>query len=104
LSPRLHADPRYARRPRLRFAMGDADERHRADRLDDRASLRDRLREARAQQAAFETDHRTFCAAETQRTAAQFVLELTLLTYDKMLSVTSSPVLESTIKNGTCRS
>ena len=30
LSPRLHADPRHARRPRLRLAMGHADEGHRA--------------------------------------------------------------------------
>src|SRR5712672_2099798 len=74
LSPRLHPDPRYARRTRLRLAMGRADEGHRPDGLDDRPPLRDRLREAWAEQAAFETDHRPFCKAEAQRSAAQFVL------------------------------
>src|SRR5260370_38287912 len=54
--------------------MGDADEGHRADGLDDRAPVRDRLREAWPQQAAFEIDHRSFRAAETQRAAAEFVL------------------------------
>src|SRR5580658_9247183 len=76
LSPHLHADPRHARRPRLRFAVGNADEGHRTDGLDDRTPLRDRLREARAQQAALEIDHRSFRAAETQRAAAQPVLSL----------------------------
>src|SRR4051794_32288902 len=74
LSPRLHADPRHARRTRLRFAVGHADEGHRPDGLDDRPPLRDRLRKARAQQAALETDHRPFRAAEAQRAAAEFVL------------------------------
>ena len=65
LPPRLHADPRHARRPRLRLAMGHADEGHRADGLDDRPPLRDRLRKARPQQAALETDHRSFCEARS---------------------------------------
>src|SRR5882672_10014900 len=55
--------------------MGDANERHRADGLDDRTPVRDRLREARAQQAAFEPDHRPFCAAEAQRATIEPVLE-----------------------------
>src|ERR1700682_5504776 len=54
--------------------MGNADEGHRTDGLDDRTPVRDRLREARAQQAAFEIDHRPFRAAETQRAAVEFVL------------------------------
>src|SRR6478609_11755196 len=74
LPPCLYPDPRHARRARLRLAMGNADEGHRADGLDDRAPVRDRLREARNQQAAFEIDHRAFRAAETQRAAAEFVL------------------------------
>src|ERR1700674_6110952 len=56
--------------------MGDADEGHRADGVDDRTPVRDRLREARAQQAAFETDHRPFRAAEAQRPAVEFVLRV----------------------------
>ena len=54
-------------RARLRFAMGNADEGDRADGLDDRPPLRDRLREARPQQAPVETDHRSFRPAEAQR-------------------------------------
>ena len=41
---------------RLRFAMGHAHEGHGPDGLDDRAAVRDRLREARPQQAALEID------------------------------------------------
>src|SRR5450631_2985651 len=78
LSPRLHHDPRHARRPRLRLAMGNADEGHRADGLDDRTPVRDRLRKTRAQQAALETDIRSFRAAEAQRAAVEFVLGLLL--------------------------
>ena len=37
LPPRLHPDPRHARRARLQFAVGNPDEGHRADGLDDRA-------------------------------------------------------------------
>src|ERR1019366_999841 len=74
LPARLYADPRHARRSRLRFAVGRADEGYRADGLDDRTPVRDRLREARAQQAAFEIDHRPFRAAETQRAAVEPVL------------------------------
>src|SRR5436305_563358 len=76
LPPRLYADPRHARRPRLRLAMGHADEGHRSDGLDDRAPLRDRLRKARAEQAALKADHRAFRAAEAQRAAAEFVLDI----------------------------
>src|SRR6185369_988024 len=74
LPSRLHPDPRHARRARLRLAMGNADEGHRPDGLDDRAAVRDRLRKARAQQAPFETDDRSFHQAEAQRTATEFVL------------------------------
>jgi hypothetical protein len=44
------------------------------DGLDDRPPVRDRLREARPQQAAFEIDDRSFRPAEAQRAAAEFVL------------------------------
>src|SRR5437879_5055179 len=54
--------------------MGNADEGYRTDGLDDRAPVRDRLREARPQQAAFQIDHRSFLPAKTQRAAAEFVL------------------------------
>src|SRR5207248_8064479 len=74
LSPRLHPDPRHARRPRLRLAMGCADEGHRTHGLDDRTPFRNRLRKARPQQAADETDDRSFRKAEAQRTAIEFVL------------------------------
>src|SRR4029079_4102499 len=74
LSPRLHSDPRHAWRPRLRLAMGNADEGHRADGLDDRTPVRYRLRKARPQQAAPETDDGPFCETETQRAAVEFVL------------------------------
>src|SRR6516225_5191613 len=74
LSPRLHPDPRHARRPRLRLAMGHADEGYGSDGLDDRSKIRDRLREARPQQAALEADDGSFREAERRRAAAQFVL------------------------------
>src|SRR6266850_1038788 len=74
LPPRLHPDPRHARRPRLRRAMGNANEGYRADGLDDRAPFRNRLREARPQQASPEIDDRPFCQAEAKRTAIEFVL------------------------------
>src|ERR1700722_6454108 len=74
LSPHLHADPRHARWPRLRFAMGNADEGHRSHGLDDRTPVRDRLRKTRAQQKAVETDDLSFREAEAQRAAAEFVL------------------------------
>src|SRR5438309_9728800 len=54
--------------------MGNADEGYRTDGLDDRAPVRERLRKARAQQAAFQIDHRSFRAAKKQRAAAEFVL------------------------------
>src|SRR6185437_17068720 len=73
----LHFDPRHAERPRLRFAMGNPDEGHRADRLDDRTPVRDRLRKARPQQAPLETDDGSFREAEAQRPAAEFVLDTT---------------------------
>ena len=60
---------------RLRLAVGRADEGHRADGLDDRPPLRDRLREARAEQAALEADDGSFRKAKTQRTAIEFVLD-----------------------------
>src|SRR5260370_582275 len=75
LSPHLYADPRHARRARLRFAVGNADEGDRTDGLDDRTPVRNRLRKARAQQTALETDHRSFRAARAQWPTAQFVLE-----------------------------
>src|SRR6516225_9388499 len=75
LSPCLHADPGHARRPRLRLAMGYADEGNRADGLDDRAQVRDRMRKAWAEQAPLETHHRSFRKAERQRPATQPVLE-----------------------------
>src|SRR6186713_2359220 len=74
LSPRLHADPRHARRPRLRCEMGRAHEGHGTNGLDHRPPLRDRLRQAWAEQAALETDDGSFCAAETERRSAQPVL------------------------------
>ncbi len=46
----------------------------RPDGLDDRPPLRDRLREARPQQAPLETDDRSFRQAEAERTAIEFVL------------------------------
>src|SRR6516164_9308156 len=80
LSPCLHADPGHARRPRLRLAMGYADEGNRADGLDDRAQVRNRMREAWAEQAPLETHHRSFRKAERQRPATQPVLEPDLRT------------------------
>src|SRR5437879_4576275 len=74
LSPHLYPDPGHAWRARLRFAVGNTDEGHRTDGLDDRPPVRDRLREARAQQAALEIDHRTFRAAQAKRAAAELVL------------------------------
>jgi len=74
LSPRLHAYSRHARRARLRLAMGHADEGHRPHGLDDRPPLRDRLREARTEQAPLETDDGPFREAERRRAAAEFVL------------------------------
>src|SRR5215475_7236107 len=74
LPPRLHAHPRHARRPRLRLAMGHAHEGHGTDGLDDRPPLRDRLREARPEQAALETDDGSFREAEGWRAATEFVL------------------------------
>ena len=47
---------------------------HRADGLDDRPAVRDRLREARAKQAPHEIDHGSFREAERQWAAAQPVL------------------------------
>ena len=61
------------------FAMGHADEGHGADGLDDRPALRDRLREARAEQAPLETDDRSFRQAEGRRAAAQFVLGVSVV-------------------------
>src|SRR5580693_4902795 len=74
LPPCLYADPRHARWSRLRFAVGNADEGYRTDGLDDRTPVRNRLRKARAQQAALETDHRSFRAARAQRPAVEFIL------------------------------
>src|SRR5215468_6775472 len=54
--------------------MGKSDEGHRADGLDDRASLRNRLREAWAQQAPLEADHGSFRASQGQWPAAELVL------------------------------
>src|ERR1700691_5301990 len=55
--------------------MGNPDEGDRTDGLDDRAPVRDRLRKARAQQAALEIDHRSFRTAQTKRPAVEFVLK-----------------------------
>src|SRR4051794_41404231 len=74
LPPHFYADPRHARWARLRLAVGNPNEGNRADGLDDRAPVRDRLRETRAQQAAFEADDRPFCKTEAQRAAVEFVL------------------------------
>ncbi len=52
VSPCVQADPRHARRQGLRLHLGQAHERHRALCLDDRPTLRDGLREARAQRRA----------------------------------------------------
>ena len=60
------------------FAMGSADEGHRSNGLDDRTPFRDRLRKAWPQQASHEIDYRSFCKAEAQRTAIEFVLETSL--------------------------
>src|SRR5271168_1141018 len=74
LSPCLHPDPRYARRARLRLAVGCADEGYGSDGLDDRTEIRDRLRKTRAEQAPVEIDDGSFRAAETQRAAAKSFL------------------------------
>src|SRR5690349_3105605 len=74
LSPRLHPDPRHARRARLRLAMGHADERDGSDGLDDRPPLRDRLREARVEQTPLETDDGSFRETERRRAAVELVL------------------------------
>src|SRR5438105_10266729 len=74
LPPRVYSDPRHARRARLRFPMGNTDERHRTNGVDDREAVRDRLREARSQQAAFEIDDRSFCSAPAERTATELAL------------------------------
>src|SRR6185295_15533703 len=76
LPPRLHPDPRHARRPRLRFAMGHPDEGDRPDGLDDRPPLRNRLRKARPQQAPCQIDDRSFYQAEAKRTAVELVLRV----------------------------
>ena len=54
------------------FAMGHADEGHGTDGLDDRPPLRDRLREARPQQAPHQADDGSFRQAQGQ--AAELVL------------------------------
>src|SRR6476660_4393878 len=59
--------------------MGNADEGHRTDGLDDRAPLRDRLRKAWPQQAALQIDHRAFRAAKTKRAAIELVLGRVLI-------------------------
>src|SRR5262249_28554167 len=74
LSSCLHADPRHAGWARLRLAVGYADEGHRADGLDDRPPLRDRLREAWTEQAPLEIDHGSLREAEGKRAAVEFVL------------------------------
>ena len=58
------------------FAMGNADEGHRPDGLDDRPPLRNRLRKARSQQKAHQIDDGSFCQAQTQRAAVELVLRL----------------------------
>ena len=50
LPPCIQAGARHARRQGLRLRLGQADDRRRPDRLDDRPPLRSRLREARSQQ------------------------------------------------------
>src|SRR6476620_9136422 len=55
--------------------MGNEDEGHRADGLDDRAPVRDRLREAWLEQAALQIDDRPFCETEAKRAAVEFVLD-----------------------------
>src|SRR5437660_12858693 len=74
LSPRVHLDSRHARRARLRLAMGNADEGHRPDGLDDRPPLRSRLRKARSQQAAYQIDDGSFRQAQAKRAAVELVL------------------------------
>src|SRR5215467_6891199 len=54
--------------------MGNADEGHGPDGLDDRPPLRDRLREAWPEQAPFQAHHRSFRQAKAQRAAAESVL------------------------------
>src|SRR5215470_15605747 len=54
--------------------MGHADEGHRPDGLDGRPPLRDRLREARAEQAPFKADHRSLCKTKAKRSATEPVL------------------------------
>ena len=61
--PRVQAHPRHARRQGLRFDVGQADDRRRSDRLDDRPPLRSRLRAARLQRDQREDHDRAFPAA-----------------------------------------
>src|SRR5262249_49746942 len=53
---RVQAHPRDTRRQGLRFELGQTHDRGRADRLDDRATLRAHLRSARLQQGADQAD------------------------------------------------
>ena len=56
--------------------MGDADEGHRADGMDDRPPLRDRVRKARSQQAPHKIDHGPLRAPEAQWRAVESLLAL----------------------------
>ena len=79
LSPRLHDDPRHARRQGLRLAVGRADEGNRADGLDDRPQVRDRLHETWPEQKACQADDRPFYQAERHRRPAEPVLIVGLI-------------------------
>src|SRR5262249_18567105 len=70
----LQLGPRHARRQGLRFRIRQADDRDGADRLDDWATFRGRLREAWPQQDEGEADNRAFLAAAQRECTAELVL------------------------------
>src|SRR5262245_30454139 len=74
-SARLQAHPRDPRRQGLRFDLGQAHDRRRPGRLDDRSPLRARLRQAWLQQDPHAAHHRSLQPAAERRPAAQPVLE-----------------------------
>src|SRR5262249_36571345 len=74
LPPRVQAHPRDPRWQGLRLELGQAHDRRRAGRLDDRPPLRTRLREARLQQDANAADARPFQSAAAGRRAIALIL------------------------------
>src|SRR5580692_4438289 len=71
---RFQAGARYARRQGLRLDMGQASDRYRTGRLDDRSPVRGRLREAWLQHGTAENHHRAFPSAEAGIEATRSVL------------------------------